>query len=138
MPSVLPIVGSRTFADLTVVRLHVGQWLASGEWREIVSGGARGADTLAARVASEMGVPCTVVPADWGRFGRSAGPRRNAEIAHLADALLAFVDRPLHACRGTRDVVARFQRAGKPVHVVDLSTPTPGSAMPAAHDRAGD
>ena len=112
----LAVVGSRTFNAVEVVRAHLQARLPTVV--EIVSGGARGADTLAELVAVELGVPCVVLPADWRRWGRGAGPRRNAEIAARADAVLAFVDQPLDRCRGTRDVVERFRRAGKPVEVV--------------------
>lgn len=128
------VVGSRTFAAIAPVRMRLAELAAAGRLREVVSGGARGADSLAAEVAAELGLPCVVLAADWARFGRSAGPRRNAEIAARADALLAFIDRPLADCRGTRDVVARFRKAGKPVEIVDHSTPADGSAMPATHD----
>jgi hypothetical protein len=120
----LAVVGSRTFNAIDVVRLHLRARLPAVA--EIVSGGARGADSLAAQVAAELGVPCVVLPADWRRWGRGAGPRRNAEIAAHADAVLAFVDQPLDRCRGTRDVVERFRRAGKPCEVVEWPPePTP-------------
>lgn len=128
------VVGSRTFDAIEVVRTRLAGLVASGRVREVVSGGARGADSLAAQVATELGVPCVVLAADWARYGRSAGPRRNAEIAARADALLAFIDRPLAECRGTHDVVDRFRKAGKPVEIVAHSTPDIGSAMPAVHE----
>lgn len=56
----------------------------------IVSGGAAGADSLGERYARERGLAIESHPADWTRYGRSAGPRRNAEMAAVADALIAF------------------------------------------------
>jgi predicted Rossmann fold nucleotide-binding protein DprA/Smf involved in DNA uptake len=56
----------------------------------IVSGGATGADALGERYAREHGLAIESHPADWTRYGRSAGPRRNAEMAAVADALIAF------------------------------------------------
>jgi hypothetical protein len=46
----------------------------------IVSGGAKGADTLAERYADSHGYEKHIIPADWNRYGRSAGYRRNEEM----------------------------------------------------------
>lgn len=58
----------------------------------IVTGGARGIDTVANRMAICWGLPTEVYPADWGRYGFAAGPRRNIEMAEIADGLLAIWD----------------------------------------------
>ena len=46
----------------------------------IVSGGARGADTLAERYAKENDYDIKVMKADWDRHGKSAGYKRNVEM----------------------------------------------------------
>lgn len=113
MSTRLLVTGSRTFAD----RVLVTDALAWG-WRELgsdpacvlVHGGARGLDTLAADVWGAHALECEAHPADWARFGRSAGHRRNAEMVALgADLCLAF---PLGASRGTRGCMALAERAG--------------------------
>jgi len=53
-------------------------------------------------------------PANWAKHGRSAGMIRNDEIAKYADRCVAFWD---GESRGTSDVIARFERLGKPVEV---------------------
>ncbi len=53
---------------------------------------ARGADRLGERYAKERGYPVRLFPADWEKFGKSAGYRRNAEMAKYADGLIAFWD----------------------------------------------
>lgn len=47
----------------------------------IVSGGAKGADSLAERYAKEMHFPLIVFPAEWDKYGKSAGYKRN-ELMH--------------------------------------------------------
>ena len=59
---------------------------------EVVSGGARGADSLGERYALERNLPCKIFPANWELHGKSAGYKRNAEMAEYADALVAFWD----------------------------------------------
>jgi len=47
---------------------------------EIVSGGARGADTLAERWAKANNIPIKIFKADWDTYGKSAGFIRNANM----------------------------------------------------------
>ncbi|UYM64329.1 DUF2493 domain-containing protein [Pseudomonas aeruginosa] len=62
----------------------------------LVHGAAPGADTLSARWARDCGLAALAVPAEWMTFGRSAGPRRNAEMLEWVPAklLVAFPRRP--------------------------------------------
>lgn len=58
-------------------------------------------------------------PADWDRYGKSAGPRRNQHMVDLgADVCLAF---PLGESRGTRHCMEAARRAGIRVKVVDAA-----------------
>jgi hypothetical protein len=57
---------------------------------EIVSGGASGADTVAINYAKMYNIPCKIFHADWKTYGRSAGPRRNNEMAKYADVCILF------------------------------------------------
>lgn len=56
----------------------------------IVSGMAAGADSLAIRFAKEHGLQVKEFPADWKRFGKSAGYKRNVQMAEFADACVCF------------------------------------------------
>lgn len=81
----------------------------------VVHGGARGADTIAGLLADRMGFQVEVHPADWDRYGRSAGHRRNAEMVKLgADACIAF---PIGSSPGTRGCMRLAATAGIPVKV---------------------
>lgn len=71
------------FARLDEVRLSL-------PITEVVCGGAKGADTGGEQWAMQRGLPVKRFPADWTRYGRSAGPRRNEEMAIYAEALIAF------------------------------------------------
>ena len=75
----------------------------------VISGGAKGADSLAADWAREHGQALQVYPADWATYGRSAGPIRNREIVEHADRLIAFWD---GISPGTRSVVRLAARKG--------------------------
>jgi len=57
---------------------------------EIVSGGARGVDSCGEQSALDNEIPCTIFPAEWNTYGRSAGMIRNREMAMYADAVVLF------------------------------------------------
>lgn len=59
---------------------------------EVVSGTARGADSVGEDAAAYLGIPVEQFPADWDRHGKRAGLIRNEEMAEYADSLLAIWD----------------------------------------------
>lgn len=69
---------------------------------EVVSGTARGVDQMGERWAKERGIPVKRFPADWERYGKSAGYRRNEQMALYADGLIAFWD---GESRGTKHMI---------------------------------
>ena len=110
----LAVVGSRSFQDYAWLEHCLLRVFRVEELEAVISGGARGADSLAARFAASHGVPLIVGPADWKRYGRKAGPIRNTEIVARADALAAFWD---GTSRGTQDTIAKARNAGLRVEV---------------------
>ena len=106
------IAGSRSFCNDAAVREAIR---ASGfQIFEIVSGGARGVDKSAERVATQNRLPIRRFPARWDDQGKKAGPLRNLEMASYADALIAIWD---GKSRGTRHMIDAMKKAGKPVYV---------------------
>ena len=97
------IAGTRTLEDYELVKQYADYKLSKiTEQIEIVSGGADGADALGERYARERGYSIKVFPAEWEKYGRSAGPRRNKQMAEYADALLAYWD---GKSRGTKNMI---------------------------------
>lgn len=68
-----------------------------------------GADLLAEEWAKANNIPTEVFAADWGTFGRSAGPRRNQQMLELGKPDYA-VEFPGN--KGTADMRERLQGAG--------------------------
>ncbi len=78
----------------------------------IVHGGARGADQFADDAARGWGWIPEAHPADWARYDRSAGYRRNAAMVALgADVCLAFI---LDESRGASHTATLAEAAGIP------------------------
>jgi hypothetical protein len=81
----------------------------------IVHGGARGADQMAGKYGEQMGANIELHPADWDKFGRGAGFRRNAEMVEEgADVCLAFFANGA-TNRGTLHCSTLAARSGIPV-----------------------
>lgn len=105
------IAGSRTIDDYEIVAQAVTE---SGFWvTEVVSGGARGPDSLGELWAFRNSVYLSRFPADWN-LGKRAGILRNEEMGRYADALVAIWD---GKSRGTRHMIDFMLSLGKPVHV---------------------
>ncbi len=86
------VAGSREFNDYDLLKKNIQENFQRYEVEEIVSGTARGADTLGEQFAKEYNIPVKKFPANWDLYGKSAGYRRNVEMADYADALIAFWD----------------------------------------------
>ena len=80
----------------------------------IVSGGAKGADSLGERYARENGLEIERYPADWEAFGRSAGPRRNRQMAEICDCVICFWD---GKSKGTKSMIDCAKQCNKPLRV---------------------
>ena len=106
----LIIAGGRDFNDYEALKNYVDFKLSRTEDEiQIISGGARGADLLGERYAAERGYLLRRFPADWKQYGKSAGVRRNREMAKNADALIAFWDK---SSRGTKNMIDEARDAG--------------------------
>ena len=81
----------------------------------MLHGGARGADQLGFRWALKHHIRSRCFAPDWERFGKTAGVRRNHQMAQAGDMLLAFWD---GRSAGTRHMISCMQQLGKPVVVV--------------------
>lgn len=82
----------------------------------IIHGGCRGADQIAGNVARELKMKEEVYNAEWGKYGRSAGPIRNQKMIDdgKPDLILAFHE-DMKSSKGTLDMVKRGSNHRIPV-----------------------
>lgn len=92
----IAIIGSRN-----VIVTDLERYLPEGV-TEIVSGGAKGVDTCAREYARASGLKLTEFLPAYDMYGRGAPLKRNLQIIHYADAVMAFWD---GKSRGTKHVI---------------------------------
>ena len=80
----LLIIGSRTITNFDLTG-HVPE-----ETSLIISGGAKGVDTIAEQYADSHGIEKLIIKPQYEKFGRAAPIKRNEEMVELADTVLAI------------------------------------------------
>lgn len=115
----LAVIGSRTFIDFEKMKSAIETFEKEyGNISEIVSGGAKGTDTLAERFAAERDdIKLTIFHSQWHRYKAGAGKMRNSQIAEHCEMLLAFWD---GVSRGTKDTITKVNKMGKRVVIIDI------------------
>jgi hypothetical protein len=81
----------------------------------VVSGGAKGADALGELWGRENDLRVRVFPAKWDEYGKSAGYRRNVDMANHSEMLVAFWD---GKSKGTKHMIDIALEKGLLVQVV--------------------
>lgn len=112
------VTGGRTrdsedeYNRISDILIDVGDFWSRSWGLVIIQGGCpTGIDALARRFADEYYVPLESYPADWAKYGRAAGPKRNQLMADAGAGLcLAFPSRERSA--GTWDMIRRAVAAG--------------------------
>lgn len=124
------VAGSRDFNDFGLVDKTLTKYMTDMSLTkddiEIVSGCARGADKLGEQFATKHNIACAKFPAEWDRYGKSAGYRRNAQMADYAiqetGVLFAFWD---GSSKGTKHMIDLATTKGMNVNVVNYKIPEP-------------
>ena len=123
------IAGGREFADYAKLKKAIAQ--SQFDITEVVSGGARGADTLGERWAKENSVPIKRFPAEWSnlkqagaivkinkwkkKYNANAGFFRNEEMAKYADGLIT-----VEGGNGTADMEKRGKKHDLQTHKYEM------------------
>ena len=87
----------------------------------VVSGGARGADTMGENWAKSHDIPTLILKPQWrnanGIYDKSAGIRRNTDIVDACTHMIAF---PSDEGKGTQDSIRKAKQRGKIVIEIKL------------------
>ena len=129
----LIIAGSRNINEYNLINKAIAfAGIDVEDITEIVSGCAKGIDSLAVAWAKNHGIPVCKMPADWsnleadpclvktnqyGDYNALAGLVRNKEMGQYADALLAIWD---GESRGTKQMIEYMEELSKQFWVYEL------------------
>jgi hypothetical protein len=110
------IAGGRDFNDYDLLKIKCDRILQNQDEVIIISGGAKGADSLGERYAKDKGYTIDLFPAKWDEYGKKVGPIRNEEMANNADSLIAFWD---GNSKGTKHMIDTATNKGLSVRVIE-------------------
>ncbi len=117
------ICGGRHFDDYEYLKAScdsVISQIGTDKGIEIVSGHCKGCDMLSEKYAEERGYKLTVFPAEWKKYGKSAGIKRNIRMIEYIEvpdsAVIAFVS---ENTKGTRFTVKEAERNGIATYVFE-------------------
>ena len=105
------VCGSRTFRDRTALFAVLDDVREINGVDVIIEGCAKGPDRMAEEWAAARGIPNRHFPADWERWGKAAGHRRNAQMLRdgTPDLVVAFWD---GRSSGTGGMLKSAEKAG--------------------------
>ena len=85
------IAGSRTINNINILlkAIKLSEYKITRN-DEIVSGGARGIDSLGEKYAKTKGISVKVFKPNWDKYGKSAGIIRNYEMAKYCDKAIVI------------------------------------------------
>jgi hypothetical protein len=106
------IAGSRRIHEQYYKELLIAVQNSGYHITEVVSGCAIGVDRMGEKFAQSMGIPVRAMPADWSRYGPSAGPIRNQKMAEYADAAIVLWD---GKSTGSKNMYENMKKLNKPV-----------------------
>ena len=109
------IAGSRNITEYaTLIKaLKKVDW----EITTVLSGTARGVDKLGEIFAKENNIPLEKYPAEWDKYGKSAGYKRNLVMAENAEALLALWD---GQSKGTKHMIDIAKKHSLKIHIYQI------------------
>lgn len=109
------IAGGRDFTEFELLYSSCKTILENKDVEEIVSGCAKGADRAGELYAEFHKIPIKKFPAEWDKYGKSAGYRRNKDMAEYADVLIAFWN---GESKGTKHMIDLATANKLEVHII--------------------
>ena len=113
----LAVIGSRGFCDYGLMKSYLDKIHSVEPLTFIVSGGAKGADSLSEKWAKENNIPTMIFIPDWDKLGKSAGFIRNKDIISNCDKVLCFWD---GISKGTLSSINLSKKYNKKIKIINF------------------
>ncbi len=110
------VAGGRDFEDYDLLSEKLDKMFSQRDDVVIVSGMARGADSLAVKYATEHKIRVSEFPAQWDKHGKSSGFKRNIDMARFADACVCFWN---GKSVGTQHMIDTARRYGLKLRIIN-------------------
>jgi hypothetical protein len=110
------VAGGRDFQDFDLLSKKLDILFSKRADVVIISGMAKGADSLAVKYAEENKLRVSEFPAQWQKHGNASGFRRNIEMARFADACICFWD---GKSVGTKHMIDTAKRMNLKLRVIN-------------------
>ncbi len=111
------VAGCRNFNDYDCAKIYIDYLIEKIRQNNeiiIISGGCRGADSLGERYATENGFKIERYTAEWDKYGKSAGPKRNKIMVEYCDYVICFWD---GKSNGTKSMIKYANKLNKPLRI---------------------
>lgn len=112
------IAGGREITDPALVERAIKE--SGFNVNLVISGLARGVDTLGKDYANKHDIDCARYPANWNKYKKAAGGIRNLQMGMVADKLIAIWD---GESKGTKDMISLFKKRKGVENVFVLTVP---------------
>lgn len=110
------VCGDRFWSNREVIRERLGRF--KGQDILIIHGAARGADTIGGAVGVALGFEVMAIPAEWDKFGKSAGPIRNLKMLDMKPDLVLAFHNNIAISKGTAHTVREAEKRGIKVELI--------------------
>ena len=106
------ICGDRNYANFNKIEKYI---LTLPKDTTIVEGDCRGTDRISGYLARKHGLTDEKHPANWDKYGLSAGPLRNQEMIDSKINIVTVFHEHLEDSKGTADTIRRAKTANIPI-----------------------
>lgn len=104
------VCGSRTINNRELIFSKLDEILADNPDMRIISGGAKGVDSIGEDWAKSHKVEIKQYKPDWNKYGRGAGIIRNKQMVEVSDYVIIFWD---GKSKGTKSDIEFCEKLGK-------------------------
>jgi hypothetical protein len=114
---IVAVVGSRTISNKKLIFRFLDEFLQNINIKCIISGGAKGVDTIAELWAKENNIDFVKYLPLWNINKKGAGIRRNVNIVENSDLLMVFWD---GSSKGTKNTIEVAEKLNKKIKVINF------------------